>query len=265
MINIAIFITDKQKNMKSLKYIVPNGITLINLLAGSFAAVFAMEGYIWIPVYLLIVSAVADLLDGLMAKLFDACSEFGKQLDSLADLVSFGLAPSILIYQLLVMVFVSEGDGNFLLEESTWGQRIMLFSAFNIVAFTALRLARFNIQEVTGNNFKGMPVPASALLVVAIWIVVHGDIDSERLGLILNYYFIIGVIVSLSVLMISNIPMISLKFDGISLRLNTWKYILLAGSAILYVIFGTNSLLFIMLYYIVLSLLHVVFGPKVTQ
>lgn len=244
--------------MKTLKYIIPNGITLLNLLAGSFAIVFTFEGYQWLPVYLILFAAFADLLDGFAAKMLKATSEFGKQLDSLADLISFGLAPSIIMYKLMMMVFVVNGDGNFLLENSTVAQRIILFSSFNLVAFGAMRLARFNTQKITTTDFVGLPIPASALFVVSIWAVVHSDISGDFLGLILNFYFMLGVIFVLSILMVTKLPMISLKFEGFGIRVNSWRYFLIAGAVLLYLLFGITSLLFIMVFYLFLSLLKAI-------
>lgn len=247
--------------MINAKYIVPNGITVLNIISGSCAVIFAMEGYEWwMPVICLLAAAFFDLLDGLTAKLLKATSEFGKQLDSIADVVSFGLAPAILMYQLLFMVFVNQGNGTFILEESSWGQRLILFSSLNLVVFAALRLARFNSAKEVSSDFIGLPVPASALFVVAIWIVVHGDISIALLDSILNFYFIIGVIALISFLMISNIPMLSLKFEGLSLSVNLWRYILIIGAFILYLIFGMPSLIYIMVFYVVLSLIKIPFS-----
>lgn len=247
--------------MKNAKYIVPNGITLLNIISGACAIIFAMEGYEWwMPVICLLAAAFFDLLDGLTAKLLNATSEFGVQLDSIADVISFGLAPAILMYQLLFMVFVNHGNGTFILEESSWEQRLILFSSLNLVVFAALRLARFNISKKISTDFIGLPVPASALFVVAIWIVVHGDISISLLNVILNFYFIIGVIAVISFLMISNIPMLSLKFEGLSLSVNLWRYLLIFGACILYLVFGISSLIFIMIYYVVLSLIKIPFN-----
>lgn len=249
--------------MKNAKYIIPNGITLINVVAGACAIITALEDINeWYPVYFLLIAAAADFLDGLTAKLLKATSEFGKQLDSIADVVSFGLAPAILMYRLLIMVFVRQGEGSFILEESTIGERIILFSSLNLVVFGALRLARFNILKEYSSDFIGLPIPASALFVVSIWVVVHSNIQEVILNSILNFYFIIGATTALSLLMISNIPMISLKFEGFSISLNIWRYILIIVSIILYLVIGVPSLIYIMLFYIFLSLVKLALNPK---
>ncbi len=248
--------------MKKLKYIIPNGITAINILSGSFSVILTLEGYIWLPVYFLLIAAGADMLDGLSAKLLKATSEFGKQLDSIADVISFGLAPSVLTYKILIMVFVIKRDGTFLLEEAEIWERAILFSAFTLVVFAALRLARFNIQSVSGTDFVGLPVPANALFVVAIWIIIHEKTGQKFHHLILNFYFVAGVIALLSFLMVSKIPMISLKFEGRGIRLNIWRYLLILGAVILFLIFGITSLLFIMVFYFLLSVLKVLFAKN---
>jgi CDP-diacylglycerol---serine O-phosphatidyltransferase len=249
--------------MKNIKYIIPNGITLLNLLAGSFACVYSFEDTTGlIPVYLILAAAFFDLLDGLMAKIFKATSEFGKQLDSLADVISFGLAPSFIMYQILIMVFVERGNSNFLIEESNLGERLMLFSSFTIAVFAALRLARFNISSTNDEDFKGLPVPACALFIVSIRLILHITDNELIQSIILNLYVDLSIIAILSFLMVSNIRMISLKFKNFNFGENVWRYLLIAGILILYVVFSLSSLFFIMIYYIVLSLIKAIFARK---
>ena len=227
--------------MKNIKLIVPNIITSINLLCGVLASVFLLEDHIWMPVYFLLFSAVADLLDGLTAKLLNATSEFGKQFDSLADVISFGLAPSIFMYKMLNKIFINND--------------LIAYLSLILVVFSALRLARFNIQAAHSSNFIGMPVPASAMFVVSIWILDNAPSDTILSPFSENPYVLIGVVLLLSFLMISNLGMLSLKFDGGSFRINLWRYVLLFGSLILIILFRTNSLIYVMLYYVLLSMI----------
>lgn len=249
--------------MKKLKYIIPNGITILNLLAGSLACVYAFEDSTGkIAIYLIVAAAIFDLLDGLVAKLLNATSEFGKQLDSLADVISFGLAPSFLLYRILQMGFVKMGEGSFILESPSFGQRLILFSAFAVAAFAALRLARFNISTSKSVDFQGLPVPANALFVLSLWIVLHYTENDMVQSIVLNIYIILAVIVLLSFLMVSNIPMISFKFKNFSLAENYWRYLLIIGSIIMFMLFGISSLFFIMTFYIVLSLIKSLISEK---
>ncbi len=244
--------------MKYAKYIIPNGITLLNIVAGSCAIIFTLEDYSWLPVYCLVAAAFFDFLDGFTAKLLKATSEFGKQLDSIADIVSFGLAPAIFMYKLMITAFDHQGEGNFIPADLTIGVRLILFSSLSLVVFAALRLARFNIAKAYSSDFKGLPVPASALFVVSMWVVAKGESQGMILNAIQNLYALISVTIILSLLMISNIPMISLKFEGLGIILNIWRYILLVGAIILFVIFGLPSLIYIMLFYIILSFIKVI-------
>jgi CDP-diacylglycerol--serine O-phosphatidyltransferase len=240
--------------MKTFKYFIPNTITSINLLAGILACIFAFEDTTGnLSIFFILVAALADLLDGMVAKLLNASSEFGKQLDSLADVVSFGVAPSFLMYRIMQMAFVKMEGGSFEMESPLVWQRLILYASFFVAVFAALRLARLNITESKDTDFKGMPVPASALFVLSIWMVLKFT-DSDLIqSIILNLFFLLGVIVFLCFMMVSNIPMLSFKFKNFSFSDNIWRYSLIAGIFILYIILGQSSLFFIMIYYFILS------------
>ena len=246
--------------MNYQRYIIPNGLTTLNLLCGVIAIIFLFENQSepeqpYVPVVLLGLAALFDLLDGLAAKALNSTSEFGKQLDSLADLISFGLAPSIMMYKLLIIAFTFRSDtSTFQIESASVIEHILLYSSLTLVVFAALRLARFNVSAITGNNFKGLPVPAAALVVLSVWIEFHLTDNNTLRTIILNPYLLFTLIALLSFLMVSNITMLSLKFDGITLKANPWRYALLAGAVILYVIFGFSALFYIMFYYLVLSI-----------
>jgi CDP-diacylglycerol--serine O-phosphatidyltransferase len=143
--------------MKNSNYILPNALTLLNLLCGSAAIIFLFESpheQPYAPVLLLVLAAVFDVFDGLTAKLLHATSEFGKQLDSLADLISFGLAPAVMMYHLLILSFVYQSDtADFLIETASVGERLILYSSLLILVFAALRLARFNVTTHIGSDF----------------------------------------------------------------------------------------------------------------
>ncbi len=249
--------------MKFSRYLWPNSITLLNLLCGSLAIITMFEGQLehpFRPVLLLGLAAFFDLADGLVARLLKATSEFGKQLDSLSDLVSFGLAPSIMMYKLLFLSFVDQSDSStFSLEQAGVGEILVLGASLSLVLFAALRLARFNIASHTGNYFIGLPVPAAALLVVSVWIEFHQTDSEIMLNVILNPWVLVLLLVLLSYLMVSKIPMLSLKFKGFSFAENRWSYLLLLGGLVFYVLFGSSSLIYIMGYYLLLSFIKAFF------
>lgn len=233
--------------MNSIKYFVPNFLTSLNLICGAIAIVTAFKGHVTIPVYLLLGSALFDFLDGFAAKLLRATSEFGKQLDSLADLISFGLAPSVLIFLML--------EDTLPLQIPDRMNNIILYSSFLFVVFAAFRLARFNIQSSASSDFIGLPVPAATLIVVSLWIISLQAHKSFFSDVLLNPILLVIINMAISGLMISRIKMLSLKFKGFGIQPNLWRYLLLTGAIAIFIFFRIESLFWIMIYYLFLSLL----------
>lgn len=194
------------------------------------------------------IAAVVDFLDGFVARLFNATSEMGKQLDSLADVVSFGVAPSLIIYQFLRLSFAKQEDG---LDIST----IWLVPALFIAAAGAYRLARFNIDTSQQYGFKGVPIPAAGLLIASFPVIYwYTDIAFVQ-ELLLNKWFLYGVIIVVSGLMISKLPLMALKFKDRSIKGNLPKLIL-AGFSLLCILFlHWLAVPVIFIGYIILSLL----------
>lgn len=197
--------------MKIVKHI-PNTLTLLNLLCGSLSTYFAIKGDINIAVYLIIAAAIFDFADGFSARLLKAYSHIGKELDSLADLVSFGLAPSfMLIYQFTNYTEI--------------GENIIAFSPLVIVMGSALRLAIFNVDTRQTETFSGLPTPSSGLLIVFFS---HAHLNSDVVnGIASNLYFYPFISLLLSALLVSKIPMFSLKIKDLSLKNNLKLYLFL--------------------------------------
>jgi CDP-diacylglycerol--serine O-phosphatidyltransferase len=217
---------------------IPNYFTLLNLVLGCVAIIFIMqtgEGMInyngedW-KVYLperiwwgsvcIGLAAVVDFLDGFVARLFKASSPLGKQLDSLADVVSFGVAPGLILYQMLRISFAYEPDG---LDVSiAW-----LLPALIVPCAAAWRLAVFNLDESQTYGFKGMPTPATGLLVASLpLIMLYDEFGLQRF--LLNRWFLYGLIILLAWLMVSRLPLLSLKFKNYGMKDNLPKWILAA-------------------------------------
>jgi len=244
--------------MKSIKYFFPNGLTLINLFLGFAAIITAFRGNNeYIAGWLIILAALFDLLDGFVARALNAKSEFGIQLDSLADVVSFGVAPSVILFNWIILVLTKLSDqSTFEMVSATLSQDILLFSSILFVAGAAIRLARFNASDAGKNGFRGLPTPAAAMVVASIWLIL-GSTESEAVrALVLNLYFVLALILILSFLMVSTIPMISLKFNGYSVNENFIQYTLIAAALILIVIFRVEGILFSLLLYLILSLIN---------
>ena len=214
----------------SIKKHIPNAITSLNLLFGTLAVIYAFEGYQIYAVYFILIAAVCDFLDGFMARLLKAYSPMGKELDSLADLVSFGLAPTILLYhkmdELLGPGISGESDTLFL--------EFLVFVPIVITIASALRLAKFNIDTRQTVNFIGVPTPANALLICMF---LHFTTYNTFFdGLLNSYYFIPITSIILSFLLVSNIPMFSLKFKSLKWKGNEMRYLLILTALVLLVI-----------------------------
>lgn len=220
---------------------IPNSITCLNLLSGCFACIFAFQGqYDWVALCIGL-SALFDFLDGMAARLLHAYSPLGKELDSLADLISFGLAPGLMVMHLMAYNSTFHGMAEY---QSWWA-----LSALLIPVFSALRLAKFNIDTRQTTSFIGLPVPANALFWIGICQAgLH--MESPVCG-----YAIVALVIIFSLLLVSEIPMFSLKFKNLKWKENYLRYLIIAVAAICLIFFGLAGLAATIGLYIVLSLL----------
>ena len=220
---------------------IPNTITCLNLLSGCFACIFAFQGeYDWVALCIGL-SALFDFLDGMAARLLHAYSPLGKELDSLADLISFGLAPGLMVMHLMAYNSTFHGMAEY---QSWWA-----LSALLIPVFSALRLAKFNIDTRQTTSFIGLPVPANALFWIGICQAVL-RMESPVCG-----YAIVALVIIFSLLLVSEIPMFSLKFKNLKWKENYLRYLIIAVAAICLISFGLAGLAATIGLYIVLSLL----------
>ena len=244
---------------------IPNLFTLLNLIFGCLAIIYILQNgisiqynsegsqyidipeKIWMASLFIAIAAVVDFLDGFVARLFNASSEMGKQLDSLADLVTFGVAPSMIIYQFLRMSFAREEHG--INVSILW-----LAPALLIASAGAYRLARFNLDTTQAYGFKGMPIPAAGLL-IASFPVIYWNTGSEILiDIMLNKWVLYLFIIVISGLMVSKLPLMALKFKDSSVKSNLPKIILVVFSLLAIVLFQWLSVPVIFIGYIILSL-----------
>lgn len=220
---------------------IPNSITCLNLLSGCFACIFAFQGqYDWVALCIGL-SALFDFLDGMAARLLHAYSPLGKELDSLADLISFGLAPGLMVMHLMAYNSTFHGMAEY---QSWWA-----LSALLIPVFSALRLAKFNIDTRQTTSFIGLPVPANALFWIGICQAVL-RMESPVCG-----YTIVTLVIIFSLLLVSEIPMFSLKFKNLKWKENYLRYLIIAVAAICLISLGLAGLAATIGLYIVLSLL----------
>lgn len=225
----------------AIKKYIPNTITCCNLISGCIAIAYAFSGKIEISFTWIIIGAVFDFFDGMSARLLKVSSPIGKELDSLADIVTFGVAPSTILFSKLgIMSYPS-------LLESLRG--ILPFIAYIMAAFSALRLAKFNLDERQTLGFIGLPTPANALFWGSLLIGLGKRIDSSPLMCI---FIIVGIFIS-SWLMVSEIPMFALKFKEWGWKKNQIKYIFLLTCIPLIAIFGITGFAIIVAWYVIIS------------
>ncbi len=247
---------------------IPNFFTLLNLVFGCIAIVLILQTNetiapldqngipvnqflpenIYLAVYFIIAAAVVDFLDGFLARLFKATSSMGEQLDSLSDMVSFGVAPSMILYQLLRMGYAREENG---LDVSVWA----LLPAFIFACAVAWRLAKFNISTNQSYGFRGVPSPAGGLLIASFPLIIWYEYFGLQ-ALFSNPWFLYGVILLVSFLMVSNIPFMAMKFRDYSFRNNMIKYLFLILAVICIILLEWFAVPVIFVLYIIFSSLN---------
>lgn len=210
---------------------IPNAITMLNLFTGSIAVYHAFNGNFRISFFAVLIAGLFDFLDGLAARALKAHSSIGKELDSLADVISFGLTPGVIAFSLL--------------ERSAYPEELK-FAGFIIPVFSALRLAKFNIDEHQSSSFIGLPTPANAIFWGGI-----GYSFSDQL--ITNPWLVLLLSFLLSGLLVSRFPMFALKFSNLNWTQNKMQYIFLLGCIALLFILKTNAFAPIIAWYILSS------------
>ena len=231
-------------------FTVPNFLTLANLVAGALAVVFALRDHAYdVSLMLIILAAVCDFFDGFAARLLKQQSPLGVQLDSLADDISFGLAPAIVMYDL----FCHSTSYYALPEEiMSW----LGYLCFIVAAFSALRLAKFNIDTTQATEFEGLPTPANALMLMSLAaLALKGDV-------VLYQEHILIISVAASFLLISPIRMFALKFKSFKFADNKLRYGFILASLLLIIFLTKYSVVAIIVLYIVLSTIRWIFLPK---
>ncbi|MFT3747378.1 MAG: CDP-alcohol phosphatidyltransferase family protein [Agriterribacter sp.] len=225
--------------------VLQTGVVLFNTEEGS--QMLSMPEQIFMASLFIGLAGVVDFLDGFVARLLNVTSEMGKQLDSLSDVVSFGVAPGMIIYQFLRLSIAREEDG---LNASV----IWVLPALLIPMAAAWRLAKFNLDETQAYHFRGVPTPAVGLLIASFPLIFWHNSTDIVINLLLNKWLWYGIVILLSYLMVSNIPIMSLKFKDYSFKNNSAKWLLLAIAVVLVILFKWLAVPFIFIAYILLSL-----------
>ncbi|HLN54819.1 MAG TPA: CDP-diacylglycerol--serine O-phosphatidyltransferase [Bacteroidales bacterium] len=232
---------------------IPNLITSLNLVSGFIAIIFASRGDIISASWLIAAAMVFDYLDGFSARLLKAYSELGKELDSLADCVSFGVAPAMIIFHLLsnsvspdALILVNEDPAN----------SVLMFLPVIMPVCAALRLAKFNLDSTQATTFKGLPTPANAIAVISLIFAVNFSDASAMKSMVSSPAFLLVYTSVLSLLMVSSIPLLSLKIKSLGLKGNEGRYLLVGLILLCFAIFGLKALPLIIPMYIIASVVQ---------
>ncbi len=239
--------------IQPLRQHLPNLLTMCNLALGSMSVIMAFENKLLFASWLILMAALFDFLDGFAAKLLRAVSEFGKQLDSLADIISFGMAPASIVYKL--MEYALKNEFPFAgISDAGLIERIYMYSPMFLVLFAAIRLAAYNIQD-NSTGFQGLATPATAIFFAGLSMVVISHPDSGFTSFLLHPDSLLVIILIISILMILPIPMFSLKFPGFGWKGNEIRYLFVVVSIFLLIILQEIALPVIILVYLLLSII----------
>ena len=236
--------------MNRIKRNIPNIITLANLTCGLLSIIFAFQGNLKLAALCIFAGAFFDFFDGLAARLLKVSGELGKQLDSMADMVTFGVAPGMILFHFIyylnhhIIFRIATTDNLFFPE----------LLALLIPIFSAYRLANFNIDTRQTTSFIGLPTPALAIFIAALPL-----IDSNQFPMFINLQVLTIISVILPLILVVNLPLFSLKYsknENLNTRLNIFRIILILSTVVLFSVFQFAAIPFIVILYLILSLLN---------
>jgi len=242
----------------NIKKHIPNLLTLGNLFCGTVATIFAVEGNFLVAALFVVLGIFFDFFDGFAARLLNVSGELGKQLDSLADMVTSGVVPGIIMFNLLAP--------NDFLGSSFEETETMIWGGIKIAPLQLIgllltlgacyRLAKFNIDTRQTDSFIGLPTPAMSLFVISLPLILeYTEIEFVQ-NIMSNYYFLIGVTIVLTYLMNAEIPLFSLKFKDYTVKNNIIKYLFLLMSLVLIITLQYLSIPLIIILYVILSIVN---------
>jgi CDP-diacylglycerol---serine O-phosphatidyltransferase len=241
---------------------IPNTITCLNLLCGCLAVLSILSGKPLVGAFLIILGAVFDFFDGFAARLLKVSSPIGKELDSLADMVTFGLAPGLILLQSYVARLQHDIEPNIIRYIPTSLEFLveypLLIFPLLIPIFSALRLAKFNVDERQTMGFRGLPTPASALWCISVPLIQWHTPSylPDMSSVVGSPAFLIGSSIGLSALMVSDIPLMAMKFKSYSWKDNQLRFGFLISAVLLLIILQTVALPVILLLYVLVSIIQ---------
>ena len=243
----------------NIKKHIPNAITCGNLLCGCLAIVCAFHDNLVGSAYLVGIALILDYFDGFVARLLKVGGELGKQLDSLEDVVTFGVVPGIVMFQLMNMYQIAENSSSEISPSLLFFHQYSVYLAFLIPVFSAMRLAIFNIDTRQTSSFIGVPTPANAMLICSLPLI--SSFQPNILGfdvnhIIGNIYFLLALTMIMSYLLVAELPLFALKFKNFKWADNKIRFVFLIISVILLILFQFIAIPFIIFLYIVLSIIN---------
>ena len=235
--------------MPFMKKHIPNLITLGNLYCGTIATIFAVQENFKLAALFVVLGIVFDFFDGFAARLLYVSGELGKQLDSLADMVTSGVVPGIIMYHLL--------------DNASFGIPALKYFGLLLTLGACYRLAKFNIDTRQSDSFIGLPTPAMSLFIISLPLIQEYTTIEFVQYLISNHYFLLVITLLLTYLMNAELPLFSLKFKNYNFKNNVVKYLFLIASLTLLLSVKYIAIPLVILLYVVLSMIHN-YGKKTT-
>lgn len=242
-----------------MKRHIPNFVTLLNVFCGSVAVIFAVNGNMKLTALFVFLGVFFDFFDGLLARKLKVQSNLGLQLDSLADMITSGLVPGLVMFHLFNLAgpdWIELSANQSITGLSMSSNSFLPFFGLFITLASAYRLANFNIDENQTDAFIGLPTPANALLILSLPLIMEYQNSDIMNAIILNKWFLIAVTLISCYLLNANIKLLALKFKNWSFKDNASRYILIILAAILIIILHFAAIPLIILVYIIISLLN---------
>ncbi len=236
-----------QKNILSF---VPNTITLMNALSGCMSVAFAFTGNLTLSGLFILIACIFDFFDGMVARLLKVSSAIGKELDSLADDISFGVAPSAIAFMLVSRQLNADGAN---LAQLPLLTMVLCLLPFIMAGFSALRLAKFNIDERQTDKFIGLPTPANAMIWASMPFIMKYNADGWFAQYIITPEVLIPLSLVMSLLLVCELPLFALKFKTWGFKANKLRYSFLALSLLLIVLLQFSAIPLIVIVYVLLS------------
>src|SRR5690554_2393331 len=247
--------------MRRLLRHIPNAITSLNLVSGTAAVFFALRGNLTEAALLICIAALFDFLDGVAARLLKAYSEIGKELDSLADMVSFGLAPTALLFSLIDLSLFGDGTGDWG-RMALWLKIAALLPVALMPVMSGLRLAKFNVKQSGETYFLGLPTPSNGLIWASFGLIYEHAVPQGFTAVLFSTNVLVVLGLLTSSMLVLNMPMFSLKFKTFKLHENWYRFLFLFLAVVYIVTFPYYGLTLSMFTYILLNIIFYLVGIK---